>query len=58
MRTPLANISWEISKENKESIDLSNIQEQVLRISNILEGLNLTISLANIDKKALVKKIP
>lgn len=52
VRTPLAKISWELNKENKEEIDTKNIQDQVLKISNILEGLNLTLSLANIDKES------
>ena len=51
VRTPLAKISWELNKENKEDLDIKNIQDQVLKISNILEGLNLTMSLANIDKQ-------
>lgn len=51
VRTPLAKISWEMSKENITCIDRKNIQNQVLKISNILEGLNLTMSLANIDKE-------
>ena len=50
VRTPLAKISWELSKKNKNDLDTKNIQDQVLKISNILEGLNLTMSLANIDK--------
>lgn len=52
VRTPLAKISWELNKENKEELDTKNIQDQVLKISNILEGLNLTLSLANIDKES------
>lgn len=51
VRTPLAKISWEMSKENITCIDRKNIQNQVLKISNILEGLNLTMSLVNIDKE-------
>ena len=58
VRTPLANISWELSKENKESIDSKNIQEQVLKISNILEGLNLTMSLSNIEKESFTMESP
>ena len=58
VRTPLANISWELSKENKESIDTKNIQEQVLKISNILEGLNLTMSLSNIEKESFTMESP
>lgn len=51
VRTPLAKISWELSKENNEDLDTQNIKDQVLKISNILEGLNLTLSLSNIDKE-------
>lgn len=58
VRTPLAKISWEISKDNRENIDLKNIQDQVLKISNILEGLNLTLSLSNIDKENFSKESP
>lgn len=58
VRTPLANISWELSKENKESIDTKNIQDQVLKISNILEGLNLTMSLSNIEKESFSMESP
>ena len=50
VRTPLAKIFWELNKDNQEDLDIKNIQDQVLKISNILEGLNLTTSLANIDK--------
>lgn len=55
VRTPLAKISWEI---NKDKIDRKNIQEQVLKISNILEGLNLTTSLSNIDKESFSEENP
>ena len=58
VRTPLANISWELSKENKESMDTKNIEEQVLKISNILEGLNLTMSLSNIEKESFTMESP
>lgn len=58
VRTPLAKISWELSKKNKNDLDTRNIQDQVLKISNILEGLNLTMSLANIDKENFESKSP
>ena len=58
VRTPLAKISWEVSRENKNDIDIQNIQDQVLKISNILEGLNLTMSLSNIDKKDFKSQNP
>lgn len=58
VRTPLAKISWELNKENKNDIDTKNIQDQVLKISNILEGLNLTMSLANINKENFEAKSP
>ena len=49
VRTPLAKISWQL---NKKDLDRESIQKQVLQISNILEGLNLTMSLANIDRES------
>ena len=58
VRTPLAKISWELNKENKIDINTKNIKNQVLKISNILEGLNLTMSLANIDKENFEAKSP
>lgn len=58
VRTPLSKISWELSKKNKNDLDTRNIQDQVLKISNILEGLNLTMSLANIDKENFESKSP
>ncbi|MDU1027874.1 MAG: HAMP domain-containing sensor histidine kinase [Clostridiales bacterium] len=58
VRTPLAKISWELSKENQGSLDIENIQEQVVKISNILEGLNLAISLSNIDNDNFREESP
>ena len=58
VRTPLAKISWELNKDNKEDLDVENIQDQVLKISNILEGLNLTLSLSNIDKENFSEENP
>ena len=58
VRTPLAKISWELNKENKNELDTRNIQDQILKISNILEGLNLTMSIANIDKENFEAKSP
>lgn len=58
VRTPLAKISWELNKENKNDLDRKNIQDQVLKISNILEGLNLTLSLSHIDKESFKAENP
>lgn len=58
VRTPLAKISWELNKDNQEDLDIKNIQDQVLKISNILEGLNLTMSLANIDNESFRDENP
>ena len=55
VRTPLAKISWEVNKENP---DKKLIQDEVLKISNILEGLNLTISLSSIDKENFTSENP
>ena len=53
VRTPLAKISWELSKENIADMDRGKIQDQVQKISNILEGLNLTLSLTKISRKKI-----
>ena len=58
VRTPLAKISWELSKENKNNLDKKMIQDQVQKISNILEGLNLTMSLSKIDKENFKEENP
>lgn len=58
VRTPLAKISWELSKENIEDMDRGKIQDQVQKISNILEGLNLTLSLTKIDKETFKEENP
>ncbi|WP_072469777.1 sensor histidine kinase [Urinicoccus massiliensis] len=58
VRTPLAKISWEVSKENKEDLDTKNIQDQVLKISTILEGLNLTLSLSKLDRESFTEENP
>lgn len=58
VRTPLAKISWEVSKEKKEDLDRKKIQDQVVKISNILEGLNLTLSLSKIDKETFKEESP
>ena len=58
VRTPLAKISWELSKENIEDMDRGKIQDQVQKISNILEGLNLTLSLTKIDTETFKEENP
>ena len=58
VRTPLANISWELSKEGQDTLDIDKIQDQVLKISRIIEGLNLTLSLSNIDKESFGSESP
>ena len=58
VRTPLANISWELSKEGQDTLDIDKIQDQVLKISRIIEGLNLTLSLSNIDKDSFGLESP
>lgn len=55
VRTPLAKISWEL---NKEALNRKNIKDQVLKISDILEGLNLTLSLSNLDKEGFKEESP
>lgn len=58
VRTPLAKISWELSKENIADMDRGKIQDQVQKISNILEGLNLTLSLTKMDKENFKEENP
>lgn len=58
VRTPLAKISWELSKENIVDMDRGRIQDQVQKISNILEGLNLTLSLTKMDKENFKEENP
>ncbi|MGF0096611.1 sensor histidine kinase [Peptoniphilus sp. SGI.035] len=52
IRTPLAKISWSLNeiKEEKNLEEITKIQEQILKISNIIEDLNLTMSISSLSK--------
>ena len=60
VRTPLTKISWEMegirTKENFNEI--RKIEEQVIKISRIIEDLNLTNSLENLSDKHFEYKDP
>ena len=60
IRTPLTKISWEMEGiKTKENLDeVKNIENQVIKISRIIEDLNLTKSLENLNDKHFEYKDP
>ena len=60
IRTPLTKISWEMEGiKTKENLDeVKNIENQVIKISSIIEDLNLTKSLENLSDKHFENKDP
>ena len=60
IRTPLTKISWEMEGiKTKENLDeVKNIENQVIKISRIIEDLNLTKSLENLSDKHFEYKDP
>lgn len=60
IRTPLTKISWEMEGiRTKENLDeVKNIENQVIKISRIIEDLNLTKSLENLSDKHFEYKDP
>ena len=60
IRTPLTKISWEMDGiKTKENLDeVKNIENQVIKISRIIEDLNLTKSLGNLSDKYFEYKNP
>ena len=60
IRTPLTKISWEMEGiKTKENLDgVKNIENQVIKISRIIEDLNLTKSLENLSDKHFEYKNP
>ena len=60
IRTPLTKISWEMEGiKTKENLDeVKNIENQVIKISRIIEDLNLTKSLENLSDKFFEYKDP
>ena len=60
VRTPLTKISWEMEGiKTKENLDeVKRIEDQILKISRIIEDLNLTNSLDNLSDKHFEYKDP
>ena len=60
IRTPLTKISWEMEEiKTEENLDeVKNIENQVIKISRIIEDLNLTKSLENLSDKHFEYKDP
>lgn len=60
IRTPLTKISWEMEgiKNNENFDEVKRIENQVIKISRIIEDLNLTNSLENLSDKHFECKDP
>ena len=53
IRTPLTKLSWELEglKTRKNSVEIEKMEDQIIKISKIIEDLNLTNSLENLSDK-------
>ena len=53
VRTPLTKLSWELEglKTRKNSVEIEKMEDQIIKISKIIEDLNLTNSLENLSDK-------
>ena len=51
IRTPLAKLSWELEglKTRENSVEIKKMEDQIIKISKIIEDLNLTNSLENLS---------
>jgi len=60
IRTPLAKIPWGLNeiKGEDNSEKISKIQGQVIKISNIIEDLNLTMSISSLSKDKFTMQDP
>ncbi len=60
IRTPLAKISWGLDKikEEKNLEEIVKMQGQVIKISNIIEDLNLTMSISSLGKNKFILEDP
>lgn len=60
IRTPLAKISWGLNevKDEKNIEEVSKMQGQVLKISKIIEDLNLTMSINSLSKDKFTMQDP
>lgn len=53
IRTPLTKLSWELEdlKTRENSVEIEKMEDQIIKISKIIEDLNLTNSLKNLSDK-------
>lgn len=53
IRTPLTKLSWELEglKTRDNSVEIEKMEDQIIKISKIIEDLNLTNSLENLSDK-------
>ena len=53
IRTPLTKLSWKLEglKTRKNSVEIEKMEDQIIKISKIIEDLNLTNSLENLSDK-------
>lgn len=53
IRTPLTKLSWELEdiKTRENSVEIEKMEDQIIKISKIIEDLNLTNSLENLSDK-------
>ncbi|MDU5099872.1 MAG: HAMP domain-containing sensor histidine kinase [Peptoniphilus grossensis] len=53
IRTPLTKLSWELEglKTRDNSVEIKKMEDQIIKISKIIEDLNLTNSLENLSDK-------
>lgn len=51
VRTPLTKLSWELEglKTRENSVEIEKMEDQIIKISKIIEDLNLTNSLENLS---------
>lgn len=51
IRTPLTKLSWELEdiKTRENSVEIEKMEDQIIKISKIIEDLNLTNSLENLS---------
>ncbi|MEQ2400246.1 sensor histidine kinase [Peptoniphilus hominis (ex Hitch et al. 2025)] len=53
IRTPLTKLSWKLEglKTRENSVEIEKMEDQIIKISKIIEDLNLTNSLENLSDK-------
>ncbi|MBU5669755.1 HAMP domain-containing histidine kinase [Peptoniphilus sp. MSJ-1] len=60
LRTPLSKITWNLNnlKENYDESLINKTNEEVIKVSNIIEDLNLTMYLESVNKNKFTKENP